>query len=223
MTVASDVVDLMVGLAWPLVVAVVVLALYPTVRRIMESRAFSVRVGGAEISVQHASDQLGAGLEDVREQVTVLSERIAAMENGSAPERLAALREAPEHVGERTLLWVDDHPENNAYEIAALQRKGVRVTQAASTAEAGAALSAQGEFSAIVSDMGRVEDGAFHPDAGVELIELVRSQGAASPVLVYTSAPTLARSRERALAAGAAEATASATQLLHLLAQHGVA
>jgi CheY-like chemotaxis protein len=221
-TVASDVVDLIVGLAWPLVVAVVILALYPTVRRVMESRAFTVRVGGAEITVQHASDQLGAGLEDVREQVAVLSERIAAMENGSAPERLAAFRDAPEPAGDRTLLWVDDHPENNAYEVAALQRKGVRVTQCASTAEAGQALSAHGEFSAIVSDMGRVEDGAFHPDAGVELIDLVRAQGAQSPVLIYTSAPTLSRTRERALEAGAAEATASATQLLHLLAQHGV-
>jgi CheY-like chemotaxis protein len=222
-TVASDVVDLVVGLAWPLVVAIVILALYPTVRRVMESRAFTVRVGGAEISVQHASDQLGAGLEDVREQVAVLSERIAAMENGSAPERLAAFREAPELTGERTLLWVDDHPENNAYEVAALQRKGVRVTQCASTAEAGQALGAHGDFSAIVSDMGRVEDGAFHPEAGVELIDLVRAQGARSPVLIYTSAPTLARTRERAIQAGAAEATASATQLLHLLAQHGVA
>jgi hypothetical protein len=42
-------------------------------------------------------------------------------------------------------------------------------------------------------------------------------------VFIYSSAPTIARTRERALEAGAAGATASATELMQMLGRIGLA
>ena len=214
---ASDAVDLVLGLVWPLLIAVVVVALYPTIRRLMESRGFSVKVGMAEISVQEASDQLSAQVEDLREQLAALKDRVDAA-HGPAPAPAPAAEDVP-----RSVLWVDDHPENNVYEIAALQGKGLNVVHARSTAEAGSALGSNGRFGAIISDMGRIEDGVFKPDAGMSVIGMARDQGLDSPVLIYSSAPTIARTRERALEAGAAGATASATELMQMLGRIGLA
>jgi CheY-like chemotaxis protein len=215
---ASDAVDLVLGLVWPVLIAVVVIALYPTIRRLMESRGFSVKVGVAEISVQQASDQLSAQVEDLREQLAALKDRVEAA-HGPAPDPApAAAEDVP-----RSILWVDDHPENNVYEIAALQGKGLNVVHARSTAEAGSALGSNGRFGAIISDMGRIEDGAFKPEAGMAVIGLARDQGLDSPVLIYSSAPTIARTRDRALEAGAAGVTASATELMQMLGRIGLA
>jgi CheY-like chemotaxis protein len=216
---ASDAVDLVLGLVWPVLIAVVVIALYPTIRRLMESRGFSVKVGVAEISVQQASDQLSAQVEDLREQLAALKDRVEAAHGPApAPAPAAAAEDVP-----RSILWVDDHPENNVYEIAALQGKGLNVVHARSTAEAGSALGSSGRFGAIISDMGRIEDGSFKPEAGMAVIGLARDQGLDSPVFIYSSAPTIARTRERALEAGAAGATASATELMQMLGRIGLA
>jgi CheY-like chemotaxis protein len=213
---ASDTVDLVLGLIWPVLIAIAVLFLYPTIKRLMESRGFAVKVGMAEITVQQASDQLSAQVDDIREQVAALKERVDAA-HGAAPEP------SPSDGAPRSVLWVDDHPENNVYEIAALEGKGLHVVRAQSTAEAGSALGSNGQFGAIISDMGRVEDGAFKADAGLSLIGMVRDQGLDSPVLIYSSAPTIARTREQALQAGAAGATASATELMQMLSRLGIA
>jgi CheY-like chemotaxis protein len=214
---ASDAVDLILGLVWPVLIAVVVLALYPTIRRLMESRGFAVKVGMAEITVQQASDQLSAQVDDIREQVAALKERLDA-----APGVASGPPSVP-HDAPRSILWVDDHPENNVYEIASLQGRGLDVVHARSTAEAASALASSGQFGAIISDMGRAEDGRFEADAGLSLIRVVRDQGLESPVLIYSSAPTIARTREQALQAGAAGATASATELMQMLSRLGVA
>jgi CheY-like chemotaxis protein len=214
---ASDAVDLILGLVWPVLIAVVAVVLYPTIRRLMESRGFSVKVGMAEISVQQASDQLSAQVDDIRQQLTALKERVDAA-HGEAPAPAPPIHGAP-----RSILWVDDHPENNVYEIAALQGKGLSVVHARSTAEAGSALGSNGRFGAVISDMGRVEDGGFKADAGLSLIAMVRDQGLGSPVFIYSSAPTIARTREQALEAGAAGATASATELMQMLSRLGLA
>jgi hypothetical protein len=53
------------------------------------------------------------------------------------------------------------------------------------------------------------------------LIEHLHGREVTAPVVVYTSAPTLARVRAQALAAGAHGATASGTELLDMLGRLG--
>jgi len=219
---ASDVVELITRLAWPVLIAAVVIALLPTIRKVMASRAFSVKVGGAEITVQQASDQLATQVDDLRTQVSALRTELDGLSAAGGPAEggaVAPAGESPIAAVPRLhrVLWVDDHPENNVYERQALQRQGVDVTAAMSTAEAGTKLDSTARFDAIITDMGRTENGVDHPAAGLELVGLVRQRGLDTPVIVYASAAAVARSRDAALQAGATAATASATELLELL------
>ena len=113
------------------------------------------------------------GLESVRGDDAVATERIAAV---GGPARL-------ERPTERVVLWVDDNPENNAWERAALESYGVRFTLARSTSEA-LGLLAPGRFAAIVSDLGR----AGEPKAGLDLLQRLRDEGSTEPYFLYTSA-----------------------------------
>jgi CheY-like chemotaxis protein len=123
----------------------------------------------------------------------------------------------------RQLLWVDDHKENNAYEIDALMHKGVRIVTATSTADGvRAALAADPPFDAIITDMGRTEEGRERPQAGLALIEQLRENNVDLPIFVYSSAQAISRSADQLRSAGVA-ATASATELMEKLGRLGLA
>jgi CheY-like chemotaxis protein len=204
----ANAVDLLTGLAWPVLVGLVIWALLPNIRAVVRSRAFSVKAGGMEISVQDASDQLAGQLDDLREQISALKAQQGDTESVPIGEGLRNLR---------TVLWVDDYPENNAFERDALLRKQITVVQAASTREAvGQATSRS--FDAIITDMGREADGE---DAGLELLNALKQHNIAAPVIVYASATAVARTRAAALALGASCVTSSGTELLGMLAAVG--
>ena len=88
----------------------------------------------------------------------------------------------------RTILWVDDNPDNNIWERRALESYGVRFVLARDTAEAERQLQVQGPFAAIISDMGRGSD----PQAGYTLLSRVRAAGMQVPYFIYTT-PRAAR------------------------------
>lgn len=69
---ASDIVSLITGLAWPVLIALIFLLLLPVIRRTISSRGFTIKVGGMEITVQKASEQLSTGLDDLRNRVIAL-------------------------------------------------------------------------------------------------------------------------------------------------------
>jgi CheY-like chemotaxis protein len=216
----SDTVELVKAVVWPVVLGLIGWRLYPTVRRVVESRGFTVKAGGAEITVQQASDQLAGQVDDLRLQVSSLRAQLESLAPGSAADGSAS-RIASRVAQLRRILWVDDHPENNAYEVAALRGRGVQITTVKSTSEAEDAIASGQPVDVIVTDMGREEDGGFHPHAGLELIEHLHAREPSAPVVVYTSAAALSRVREQALAAGAYGATASGTELLDLLSRLG--
>jgi CheY-like chemotaxis protein len=205
----ANAVDLLTGLAWPVLVGLVIWVLLPSIRAVLHSRAFSVKAGGMEISVQDASDQLASQLEDLREQISALKAQQGDADSVPIGEGLRNLR---------TVLWVDDYPENNAFEMDALLRNQIAVDQAASTREAvGKATSRS--FDAIITDIGREADGE---DAGLDLLKALKEHNIAAPVIVYASAAAAGRAREAALALGAYGVTSSGTELLDLLARLGL-
>jgi len=216
----ENVVNLVTGLAWPVLVGVVVWKLLPSIRDVVRSRAFTVKAGGMEISVQQASDQLASRLEDLREHVIGLGDEIAPdagakAEGGAVATTLDAA--APRQL--QTVLWVDDYPENNAFEVETLKRKGVEVIQAATTDQALRDARGSRPPDVIVTDMGRQGEG---DDAGLDLLKGLRDLGVTAPVIVYASAPAVARTKSRALELGAMGVTSSATELFDLLARLGL-
>ncbi len=87
-----------------------------------------------------------------------------------------------EELTQRTILWVDDSPDNNIWERRALESYGVRFSLARDT-DTAERLLFTGRFAAIISDMGRPGD----RKAGLTLLDRVRKKDADTPFFLYTS------------------------------------
>jgi CheY-like chemotaxis protein len=220
------------SLLWPLLAAVVLIKVVPHIpgvvadlRRAMRTRAFTVKVGGVELSVEEATEQL-------RRQVTDLQTHLAAQLTGrgevASPDRAGppaspgagpAGVEAPASPdqGPATILWVDDDPDANTLELAKLRDDGVEVLLARSTAEAMDVLSLRRGVRAIVTDLGRAEDGEFRSHAGLALLRQLHEAEQDQPVLVYTSPRRVELDRQDALDAGATAVTSSPIELFAAL------
>jgi hypothetical protein len=99
--------------------------------------------------------------------------------------------------------------------MSTIRDVGVEVVEALSTDEALSLLQVtQHPFGAVVSDMIRKENGAWHPEAGIELIREVRSLDQSVPIFIYASPEAVRARADEARAAGATLVTASPTALL---------
>ena len=217
---STKLLEALASLLWPFIVAVLLWKLFPALRGIVTSRSFAVKVGGIELSVQDATEQIRLQIEDLQKQVIQL--RSAQGENGlpngpveaGREAELAAVPAVQPAQTPRRILWVDDKPSNNAFEIAQLRKEGIDVQQASSTDEALACLTTGGPFGAVISDMGRLEAGQFRAKAGAELAEAMRKDGITLPIMIYTSTRAAQGWDAAMRGAGSAGATASPTILL---------
>lgn len=204
----------------PMAAVVLVWRLWPYLAGLLKSRDFTVKMGGAELSVQNATSQFEAQLKDSAEKIVRLERQVAQLLGPEAQMRAAAGPERPAAgKGARapSVLWVDDHPENNAFLIATLRDRGIRVETARSTDEAMARLGqAPTGFDVVISDLGRKEDGAHRPMAGRDLAQRLREAAVDLPMLVFASARAMGR-RDELLAAGVSEVTTSGTDLLRFV------
>jgi CheY-like chemotaxis protein len=80
----------------------------------------------------------------------------------------------------KTVLWVDDRPDNNIFERQALESFGFQFVLSLSTDDALDKLK-QKSFDAIISNMGRPSDDR----AGYALLEALRSEGNQIPFIIY--------------------------------------
>lgn len=230
---AARIIEAIGSLLWPLLVAVLLIRVIPHIpgvvadlRKAMRTRAFTVKVGGVELSIEDATEQL-------RRQVTDLQTHLAAQlaqqpdpgpppapgappAPGTPPDAEAAAGPVAD-LGRATVLWVDDNPDANTLELAKLRDDGLEVLLARSTAEAMDVLSLRRGVGAIVTDMGRAEDGEFRSHAGLALLRQLHEAEQDQPVLVYTSARRVELDRQDALDAGATTVTASPTELFAAL------
>ncbi|MEU5014368.1 response regulator [Streptomyces sp. NPDC021749] len=205
-----DLLSVVSSLAWPIIAGLVIWRLLPTIKNVIGSRGFTVKIGSAELTVQEVSDKLLKTTADIQGKLASAgASEYSVMESRSPLPPL------------RRVLWVDDHPANNAYEAAQLQALGVDVVQVESTGQGIEALStAAPPFDAVISDMARNENGSFHAEAGLELVREMRAGGRPVPVFIYASHQALAR-RSEILAAGGNGVTSSPTQLFALLRKVG--
>lgn len=91
-----------------------------------------------------------------------------------------------------TILWVDDHPSNNALEVEDLRRRRVAVHLTESTGDALKLLGIN-RYKLVVSDLGRGEDRL----AGLRMIAAMKQRGMTVPVIIYTVRPTDRSGQER--------------------------
>lgn len=202
-------------LIWPILVVVILWKLYPSIRTIIESGGFKIKVGEMEVTVQEASDQLRAQVEDLQKKVSDLRLQI---QEQAEPVLTPSVAKASERKPIRRILWADDNPENNAYEIAALRDEGVAVRQVVSTDEAlGVLLSGRFDADAVISDMGRQERGKYQPTAGLSLLEAARTADVQAPIFVYTSSGSVLKYRDDVLAAGGNGITSSPVELFEMI------
>jgi CheY-like chemotaxis protein len=218
---AARVIEAIGSLLWPLLVAVLLIRVVPHIpgvvadlRRAMRTRAFTVKIGGVELSVEEAAEQLRRHVADLQDHlVDELSDRDRAAPPPSPGGPPAGPAPAADQ-GRPTVLWVDDEPDANTLELAKLRDDGVEVLLARSTAEAMDVLSLRRGIGAIVTDLGRSEDGEFRSHAGLALLRQLDEAEQDQPVVVYTSPRRVELDRQDALNAGAAAVTASPVELL---------
>jgi Response regulator containing CheY-like receiver, AAA-type ATPase, and DNA-binding domains len=209
----AQLIQAITGLLWPLITAVLLWRLLPALRKVIESRDFSVKVGGVELSVQELADKL------VKSTAELQAKASAAAPAPDEPQPSAT--PMPEHRTLRRILWVDDDPQHNAYETAQLEALGASVTTVRSTREAMAALDQPNSaYDAVITDMSRHEDTSFNPDAGIDLISAMRAANIDVPVIVYAS--DHARHREgEVVEAGGEGVTSRPTELFGALGKIG--
>ena len=102
----------------------------------------------------------------------------------------------------KRVLWVDDHPEHNESETAALSKLQIEVQTARSTSEGIKALENDAKFNLVISDWGR----AWEWEAGLRLLAKVRELQPSLPVVFYhgeTDAAIRTARAEKLRAAGA--------------------
>lgn len=92
---------------------------------------------------------------------------------------------------QRSILWVDDRPENNAYERKAFEGVGLNFTLSLNTQDALERLSRR-KFAAVISDMGRREG----PREGYALLDAMRKGGDKTPLFFYASSNAPEHRRE---------------------------
>jgi CheY-like chemotaxis protein len=219
---AAEILDAAQGYLWILLAALVVWRLFPVLHKRLESDDITVESGGKKVSLQSASSQVQAALDDLRSQVIALRERVDGSTDMVADDGAATSEAGPptlEAVPARRvrILWVDDEPENNAFLINSL-RDRADVDEATSTDKALAELTSDPRgFDVVISDMVRDEPRGFRPDAGIDLVRRMREAKLSLPVVIYASRRAVASSGTEALEAGAAAVTASPTELLTIL------
>lgn len=199
---------------WPVVVllglSVFARPLAGLIRSGSDREDVTIELGGQRVTFGKFREQQNEATNDLRRQLDELQRQV---KGAPEPEMRA---DAP-----RSVLWVDDQPENNALFIDQLQTDGVTVDVARATAEGMERLGRR-SYGAVITDMGRSEGGEHRPDAGLDLVRRVRATGDTTPVLVFTS-PRAVRDRgQEARDAGAQDITSSGTGLLAFLRSVGV-
>lgn len=200
--------------AWPVVAAVVLYRFHPLVAALLQRDNMQIKVGGLELSVQDAAKAHGKNIVEIQQ-------RLAAIEaNSTISQNFTSENEGRENINrkDRSILWVDDFPSNNAFLVDSLREKNVDVVLSLGTEDAMEKLKYR-KFGAVITDLGRVENGVDNPNAGFDLIGRIKSSGDDVPILVFAGRRALEK-RRALLEAGAENATNSGVDVLAFVERH---
>ena len=86
----------------------------------------------------------------------------------------------------KRILWVDDKPDGNTYEMNLFRRLGAEVDSCLTTKDGVQALR-DGQYDLIISDIYRRENGIGNRSAGYDLLDSVMSSWPGIPLIFYTN------------------------------------
>lgn|SRR5574341_674054 len=151
-----------------------------------------------------ARDVTPASLEALAEQAPELADELRQLIGQSGV--LRRLTRVQDAVAGARILWVDDHPEWNSWEIACLEAAGARV-RTVETTRAGLALVADG-YDAVVSDVDREGKAS----EGIDALPLFHGKAPTTPIILYVG-----QLQSTSVPAGAFGITNQPDELLHLV------
>lgn len=188
----ADLVELIGSLVWPAVVLTIFLVLRkPLADLIRNIKSLSVSAGGTDVkvAVDDATTALTAAVAAKAGADSTATGVIATARNArSTAGRAATLLQGADGPAARRGLWVDDNPDNNRFERAALEALGIRLDVCRSTDEAIRTLeeAAADRYSIIISDMSRPEGRT----AGLTLLDWLRDHRIRTPCIIYAGSAT---------------------------------
>jgi len=172
-------------------------------------RVSGVEAFGLKLELSDAKKELGkAVMQEGRVRATVSKEiRITEDDERRAIKRAAAV---PDALKDRTLLWIDDMPENNIHERAMFKDFGLTVCYVQTNARAVERIEKEGrKYDVILSDIKRPNS---EPD-GLALLPDLAQRKIETPVIYYVTDFDLNRS----VPAGAFGLTNRPDELVHLV------
>jgi CheY-like chemotaxis protein len=204
----AKLIEAIATLLWPVFAIVLALFFRQPLASVIKSWAWrksTLKVGDLEISVDDYNQQQRDMVGDLQEKIVELESRLSDNSTTIQPSEMKI----------KSVLWVDDHPENHIQLIEQLKKNDITIVQELSTSDAMNSLS-RNKFDLIITDMHRVESGKGRNEAGMDLISLVRQANYTTPIVLFfgRSKKPVIRYREIAVQAGANLVTASATELI---------
>lgn len=203
-------------LLWPVIVIAIMLIFRKPVEELIataRSRKFAVKVGEVELSMEEYNKQQSDLIKDLQSQVATLQKSLGQHEHGRVEYQAVETAARPQT---RSILWVDNHPRNNAVLMENLREAGISVTSALDSQEALGKLRTL-SFDKVVTDLDHPDNGKSNATAGIELVKSVRVMDKDIPIYIYTSAGKAEKMFLEAQEAGANQITGSATILMALL------
>lgn len=212
--IVTAVASLVGALAWPLLVLLVILRFHDGLAEFFRNLGeLTIKAPGLKASARRqieAAVNVGAAL--TKSGSSANGPVVASAAAVQLAEALPSARRQRDIRGS-LVLWVDDHPENNAYERQALEALGIRFMIATSTDDALMQIQEHAP-DLIISDMGRPPDSR----AGYTLLDELRRHRDDVPVVIYASSRDPEHVRE-AKAHGALGCTNSPQELIGLVTQ----
>ncbi len=172
-------------LVWPAIITFILVRFGSDFRDFFSTLSeFTLKGVGFEASAKRKQAEAAAAL---------AAAAVTRPEEGATPETVAERAKAAAEIvadsvtpsvirraGRSTVLWVDDHPNNNIHERQSLEALGVNFVISTSTEDALEKIKRQ-SFDAIISDMGRPPD----LQAGYTLLDKLRAAGDRTPFIIY--------------------------------------
>jgi PleD family two-component response regulator len=116
---------------------------------------------------------------------------------------------------QKRILWVDNQPSGNRYEMRTLQPLGLEIKQVLSNQEAYQELKAS-QYALVITDIGRTDQ----KTDGLDLVSTLSDQQPGLPVIVYTSFRGVKKHGQEAAHRGATGIAATPSELVSLVLKH---
>lgn len=204
----GEIADLVGAVAWPLVAVVVALLFRAPLRALLRRDQVEIKApGGFSVSAKGQQAAASALVQaSASKDGTTLTRDDAETGVEGAALGVEVLGRPPQ------VLWVDDRPSNNRYEVEVLTSLGMHVSLSTSTEDALHKLEANGPFDVVISDMGRPPD----PQAGYTLLSALRGRGDTTPFVIYASSGS-AEDFDAAVRRGAVGCTNEPQELIDMV------